>query len=256
MSPSTITTVMPAYNEGDRLSSFLREWAAEGVRHASVPVTAIVVDDGSRPEEEAQQRRAADAASSALRAAGAPHRVEYVRAERNRGKGAAIRLGWSHADPATEWLGFIDADGAVPASEYWRLADMLAATPADVVCGSRIRMAGRSVTRSLFRHLQGRTFATGVERLFRLGFYDTQCGLKFFRAARLRPLLPSLEEERWLLDIEILVRLVAEGAPCVEVPIDCHERGGSSLVVGVDPLRMAYRLVKLRSRLRARAGGR
>ena len=137
-----------------------------------------------------------------------------------------------------------------PRARYWRLATQLAEISADALCGSRVKMAGRSVERSLFRHLQGRTFATGVEELFHLGFYDTQCGCKFFRGSALRPILPRLREDRWLLDVEVLTHLRAGRATFVEAPIDCHERGGSSLVFGIDPIRMAIQLVKLRARLR------
>ena len=215
----SITTVMPAYNEGDRLFAFLNDWASTGIHHESLQATALVVDDGSEAEEAARQREAVDAAADLLRTAGSSHRVTYIRADRNKGKGAAIRWGWSQADATATWLSFIDSDGAVPAAEYWRIASMLAATPADALCGSRVNMAGRSVSRSLFRLLQGRTFATVVDKMFQLGLYDTQCGMKFFRASRLRPLLDDLRENQWLLDIEMLSLLKADSARCVEVPI-------------------------------------
>ena len=249
MTVPRVTTVMPTFNEGDRLGAFLEDWAAGATVHPRPIVTAIVVDDGSRPHEEARQRAAVNAATARLRATNAPHHISYLRTERNQGKGASIRWGWSQAEPAATWWSFIDADGAVPAKEYWRLASLLDSTPADIVCGSRVLMAGRSVSRSLFRHLQGRTFATVVETLFHLGFYDTQCGMKFFRASAVRPLLPRLQEDRWLLDIELLALLTRAGAHAIEVPIDCHERGGSKLVLGVDPLRMLARLVGLHRRL-------
>ena len=249
-----VTTVMPAYNEGDRLPAFLQDWASEGLRQTSTIVTALVVDDGSKADQEARQRQAVDAAAETLRRGGAPHGIQYLRAQRNQGKGASVRWGWSRADANADWLGFIDADGAVPAREYWRLANLLPDASVDAVCGSRVKMAGRSVERSLFRHIQGRTFATGVEELFHLGFYDSQCGLKFFRASLLRPVLPQLQENRWLLDIEVLVLLREARARFTEVPIDCHQRGGSSLVFGLDPLKMAVRLVRLRARLRRQSG--
>jgi dolichyl-phosphate beta-glucosyltransferase len=256
MSAVTITTVIPAYNEGDRLFTFLQDWAAAATTGPSLRATAIVVDDGSRDREAARQQDAVAAASNTLLQAASTHRIIYVRSERNRGKGAAIRLGWSRADEDTMWLGFIDADGAVPAQEYWRVASTLPASTIDALCGSRVNMAGRSVSRSLFRHLQGRTFATFIEQLFHLGLYDTQCGFKFFRASALRPILPALQEDRWLLDVEVLANLKAAGATLQEVPIDCHERGGSSLVFGLDPLKMGIRLVRLRSRLKRAAGAR
>jgi glycosyltransferase involved in cell wall biosynthesis len=254
MSVPHVTTVMPTFNEGDRLGVFLEDWAADACAHAEPIVTGVIVDDGSNAQEEARQRAAVNAATARLRAGGAPHRLVYLRVERNQGKGASIRWGWSHAaDDASTWWSFIDADGAVPASEFWRVATMLCSTPADIVCGSRVLMAGRSVSRSFFRHMQGRTFAACVESLFHLGFYDTQCGMKFFRASAVRKMLPRLEEDRWLLDIELLVLLTRAGASAVEVPIDCHERGGSSLVFGIDPIRMLFRLARLKRRLGAQA---
>ena len=67
----------------------------------------------------------------------------------------------------------------------------------------------------------------------------------------MQPLLPSLREDRWLLDVEILARLHHAGAQTVEVPVDCYQRGASSLVFGVDSVKMLIRLVRLKRRLRA-----
>ena len=175
--------------------------------------------------------------------------MHYVYTQENQGKGAAIRHGWDIAAKESSWLGFVDADGAVGASEYWRIAARLPDASCDALCGIRLPMAGRSIERSMFRALQGRAFARIVEQLFRLGCFDTQCGLKFFRAEFLRPVLNQLREERWLLDIEVLSHLRAAGADIVETPIDCHERGGSALVFGLDAIRMLAGLFALRARL-------
>jgi len=247
----TIATVFPTYNEGERLAAFLGDWAAVGAAHRAVAATAIVVDDGSTPENADAHAAVVARVARDLETSNSPHRVEYVRADRNRGKGAAIRLGWSRAAADAAWLTFIDSDGAIPAREYWRVADMLPSVDADIVCACRVRMAGRTIDRSLFRHFQGRLFATFAEELFHLGFYDTQTGMKAFRGPLLRPLLPELREDRWLLDVEVLVRMVRAGARPIEVPVDCFMRGGTSLVLGVDPLRMAVQMLKLRSRLRS-----
>ena len=247
----SISTVIPAYNEGDRLAAFLKDWATVGLSHPHLTVTAIVVDDGSKPEMAAAHRAVVEVVARELSERRAPHRVRFVQADQNRGKGAAIRLGWSQAAADASWLTFIDADGAIPAREYWRMASLLPTADADVVCACRIRMAGRTIDRTLFRHFQGRLFATFAEELFHLGFYDTQTGMKAFRASMLRPLLPRLQEDRWLLDVELLVLMHQAGARAIEVPIDCYMRGPSALTFGLDPLRMGIQLVRLRSRLRA-----
>jgi len=250
----SIVTVIPAFNEGDRLAAFLGDWAAVGLSHPDLDVTAIVVDDGSTPEMAAAHQAAVERVTRELAEKRAAQRIDFVRAERNRGKGAAIRLGWNHAPADASWLTFIDADGAIPAREYWRMASLLPATEADVVCACRIKMAGRTIDRTLFRHFQGRVFATFAEELFHLGFYDTQTGMKAFRASMLGPLLPRLQEDRWLLDVELLVLMQQAGAHAIEVPIDCFMRGPSAVTFGLDPLRMGLQLLKLRSRLRGSSG--
>jgi dolichyl-phosphate beta-glucosyltransferase len=246
--------VVPAYREGTRLPALVDALAAEALVTAAPPLELLVVDDGSPPPDAARGRAAVEAAAGRLAAAGAPHRFRFVALAVNAGKGAAVRRGWAEADPGASWLGFLDADGAVPGAEAWRLLRMAAdADGVDALAATRILMAGHTVRRSLRRHLQGRVFATLVEELFRLGFYDTQCGLKLFRAERLRPLLGALREERWLLDVEVLARLHRAGAVLREVPVDWIDPGGSKMTPGLDALRMGAGLLRLRRRLDAEA---
>ncbi|BDG08910.1 glycosyltransferase [Anaeromyxobacter paludicola] len=248
MTPPYLTLVIPAFNEGRRLPQFLEQLAAFAALPGRPPTELLVVDDGSAPEHAALQRAAAEQAAARL-AHGGRHRLRYLAAPRNQGKGAAIRLGWREAHAGSAWLGFVDADGAVGASELWRMAGMLEQAEHDLLAGARVLMAGRHIERSLFRHLQGRVFATLTERALGLGFYDTQCGVKFARADLLRPRLDELREERWLLDVELIAVLQRDGARCLEVPIDWADQGESKVVFGLDALRMFRGLGRLARRL-------
>jgi glycosyltransferase involved in cell wall biosynthesis len=247
-----ISVVIPAYNEGQRLPRFVTELTRVFLERPAPPVEFTVVDDGSRPEHAALQRACVEEAQARFAERGAPHRFSYVAAPRNQGKGSAIRLGWREASPAATWLAFLDADGAISAGEFHRLVDLTTTDTGrstDVIAGSRILMAGRRVVRTLHRHLQGRIFATLTDSHFRLRFYDTQCGVKLIRASLLRPLLGVLREERWLLDVELLVLLHRQGARAIEVPIDWEDFGGSKVIPGLDGLRMFWGLLQLRRRL-------
>jgi glycosyltransferase involved in cell wall biosynthesis len=170
--------------------------------------------------------------------------VRLIEGGRNRGKGGAIRLGWAAADEGAEWLAFVDADGAISAAEFWRLTGLLASAD-DLVAGARVLMAGRRIQRSLLRHLQGRVFATLTELSFRLGFYDTQCGVKFVRSALLRPHLGALQESRWMLDIELLALVQRLGGRMREEPIDWWDPGGSKVRPVIDALKMLLGLRRI-----------
>jgi dolichyl-phosphate beta-glucosyltransferase len=251
-----ISVIIPAYNEGERLPPHVEQLVRIGLEHPSPAVEFIVSDDGSAPEHVERQRACVEEAQATLARAGAPHRFTYLTAERNGGKGSAIRRGWRNASADARWLAFLDADGSVGAEDFFRLAGLVAASEdADVVAGSRILMAGRRVSRSLFRHLQGRVFATFTDLHFQLRFYDTQCGVKFFRASLLRPLLPLLREERWLLDVELLALMKRSEARAIEVPIDWEDVEGSKLVPGMDALRMLWGVTQLKQRLAGLAAG-
>ncbi|MCP3057773.1 glycosyltransferase [Myxococcus sp. K38C18041901] len=252
MGVPSISVVIPAYNEGQRLPRFVASLTQVALQQPTPQVEFLVVDDGSAPEHSTLQRASVEQAQAQLSASGSHHRFTYVAAPRNGGKGSAIRLGWRHASPDSTWLAFLDADGAISADELFRLARLTHAPEAqavDVLAGSRILMAGRRVVRNLGRHLQGRIFATLTDMNFGLRFYDTQCGVKLIRASLLHPLLDVLREERWLLDVELLALLKRQGARCLEVPIDWEDFGGSKVVPGLDAARMFWGLFRLRRRL-------
>jgi len=248
-----VSVVIPAYNEGFRLPSFVEDIARRGAGVSGPAVEFIVVDDGSSPFHLARHSQAVEQGRGALASAGAPHEFRLLRSTRNQGKGGAIRSGWREADPGSTWLGFVDADGAVPASEVWRLVRLLDSRRFDMLAGARIRMAGHHIERSLVRHLQGRVFASVAEHLVPNGFYDTQCGIKLVRAERLRGCLADLVEARWLLDLELIALLRRGGARCVEEPIDWSDPGGSKVVPVVDPVKMLLGLWRLRRRLALRS---
>src|SRR4029077_7638348 len=134
-----VSVVIPAYNEGAWLPGLVSALVDRLADLHDVRVEMVVVDDGSDAADSAASRAATEAAAATLRARGMGHTFQFVRAARNGGKGSAIRLGWQHVAPDAEWMGWLDADGAVSAAECLRLVALLRDEPAaDVVAGSRV----------------------------------------------------------------------------------------------------------------------
>ena len=148
MQPSSLTIVLPAYNEAERLPPALDElfaylWSAREQERAgsaaAIPgrVHVLVVDDGSTDGTAALVEKRPEAASErdgiTLSAMSVPHG----------GKGAAVRAGMLAA--ATDISIFADADMATPPDQIAKLVSALAR--ADVALGSRIQPDGSEFIR-------------------------------------------------------------------------------------------------------------
>jgi glycosyltransferase involved in cell wall biosynthesis len=91
-----VTVVIPAYNEGDHVAAQVRA-VRETMERSDWPFEIIVVDDGS------VDRTAIEADSTGAR---------VLRRVKNRGYGAALKLGIQHARYG--WTLITDADGTYP----------------------------------------------------------------------------------------------------------------------------------------------
>lgn len=237
---SRLQLVVPCYRDAERLAEFLPELGA--VFAGDPRVAIVVVDDGSGEGAAAGTKRVVEAQGDRF-----PEIRPPLLLPANRGKGGAIYAAWDAAPPETEWLGFVDADGAVSAAEVARLVGMIFTdNAADAVLASRVKMLGRRVDRTLRRHLTGRVFATLTSLSTGLPVYDSQCGLKIVRADVFRRIRPRLVETRFAFDVELLVRLAQAGATLREVPVDWRDIPGSKVSLVRDSIQMAAAVLRLR----------
>jgi hypothetical protein len=147
-------------------------------------------------------------------------------------------------------VAFADADGAVSAAEISRAeAFVRADSSTDALFGSRVKMLGRRVSRTVKRHLSGRIFATLVSVVGGVAAYDTQCGLKLVRARALRRLRPMLACEGFAFDVELCLLLLRGGHRVIEFPVDWHDVPGSKVRLLRDSWRMGREVFRIRQRV-------
>jgi dolichyl-phosphate beta-glucosyltransferase len=235
-----VVIVIPVYNESARLPALLDEIAACGAA-----LEFVLVDDGSSKEEY-------EKTLALVGARGLKETLSCMRREVNGGKGSALKAGFERAlADGCDYAGFLDADGSTSVAELRRAMEYFAArsaTPLAAVIGSRVALLGRDVSRNAARHYLGRVFATFVSLLFGARVYDTQCGMKLFRASALKRFLDAPTDFRWVWDTELVLAMLAAGETVHEFPVDWRETRGSKLSFTRDPFMMLLRLVQFRLR--------
>lgn len=138
-----------------------------------------------------------------------PEQILTVELLKNVGKAEAIRetiIYLSKNNIEFDYVGYLDADLSTPLSEMKRLFNIGTEEQLLMVFGSRVKLLGNNITRSLKRHYLGRIFATLASKLIGLPIYDTQCGAKIFHASIANELFNKPFVSKWIFDIELFIR--------------------------------------------------
>jgi len=219
--------VIPHYRDTERLKPYL----ADLMMILPDWVTIQVSDDGSgsagfrKLEALMEQAR-----NERLQLKHGPVILAPITLGENQGKGAAVLAGWRQSS-TEDFLAFVDADGAVSATELLRALTYMrnVATDMGVLIGSRIKMAGHKVERRPIRHLCGRVFATSVSLISGLEIYDTQCGLKILRRDAYEAVSPHMQTAGFAFDVELLMLATRLGFMIEEFPVDWQDIPGSKI---------------------------
>lgn len=141
-------------------------------------------------------------------------------------------------------VGFVDADGATPPSEFARL--VAAARKADGAIASRRHPSSILPSpRDRSRRVSSAGFAALVRLLFGMPYLDTQCGAKVMRRPALDRVLPLLSSRDLVFDVDLLLTATRLGFHIVEVPTVWIDRPGSRVDLGRDISRMGTSLLRL-----------
>jgi glycosyltransferase involved in cell wall biosynthesis len=232
---SSISIVIPAYNEEKRLPSTLRD-VMEYLRAGSwSSYEILVVNDGSR------DRTAAVAADFARECP----EIRLLENPGNRGKGYSIRHGMLKAQG--DWVLFTDSDLSAPIGELDKLMRAIREEKASIAIGSRaLDRSLIQVHQSWFRETAGRVFNLLMRILTGLRFYDTQCGFKLFEARAAKETFGRQLIERWGFDVEVLFLARKLGFKTVEVPVRWSHAEGTKVHMIRDSVRMFADLLLVR----------
>jgi len=198
-----LSVVMPVYNEASTLEKIV-----ERVLAVPVDKELIIVDDGS-----------VDGSRGILERLKSRENVKVVLHEKNKGKGAALRTGFS------ECRGDIvivqDADLEYFPEEYPELIEPIEKGWADVVYGSRF--LGRKHRVLLFHHYLANRFLTFLSNLTtNLNLSDMETCYKVFRRDVIQSL--PLSQDRFGFEPEVTAKIARRRCRVFEVAISYNGR--------------------------------
>jgi len=215
VSSTTLTVVVPVYNERPTLGALLDRVAAAPLPDAVAALEIAAVDDCSRDGS----WEVLEAWRPKPRADGRPVRVQLGRHQQNRGKGAALRTAF---DLASGDLVLIqDADLEYDPREYPGLLAPILDGHADVVYGSRF-LGGPHRVLFFWHYLGNRLLTLASNMLTDLNLTDMETCYKVFTADVLRRL--RLRSDRFGFEPEVTARVSRLGVRIYEVPISYHGR--------------------------------
>jgi glycosyltransferase involved in cell wall biosynthesis len=223
--PSSVSVVVPAFNEEQAIGALVQALAAGGSWHE-----IIVVDDGS---SDATAARAGDAGAT------------VVRHPYNKGNGAAVKTGIRRA--TGEFVLIVDGDGQHQAADAARIVSRLGEY--DLVIGARstgtqatrARRIGNAALNRLAGYLTGRTVP------------DLTSGFRGARRSQLREFLHLLPNGFSTPTTTTLAFIKAGYSVCFE-PVEAAQRVGHSKIRlardGVKFLLIVMKIVTLYSPFR------
>jgi putative flippase GtrA len=201
-----VEITVPVYNEEHALGASIEQLHAYLSENFPFDWTIIIVDNSSTDHT----------LEMACELAQRFDRITVLHLD-EKGRGRALRASWqaSHADVVC----YLDVDLSTGLEALLPLVAPLVSGHSDLAVGSRLS-SGSAVARGPKRELISRCYNLLLRLVFAVRFRDAQCGFKAGRTNVIQRLLPSVLDDAWFFDTELLLLAEHNGLRVHEVPVD------------------------------------
>lgn len=227
-----VSVVLPAYNEADSIErtasltlSALSTFLSEGTYEV------IIAEDGC-------DDRTPEIAS---RIAEEDDRVHHVHSDERLGRGGALEYAFQQAHGDT--LVYFDTDLATDMKHLEELVESVRTEGYDIATGSRWLPENRA-DRPAKRGIPSIGYNTLVRTVLRSDLRDHQCGFKAIDRDVFEQLSPTVADEHWFWDTELLVKAQRQGFRVKEFPVDWTPKGDSKVDIIRDVVGMGSQILR------------
>ena len=145
---------------------------------------------------------------------------------KEKGRGGALRF--RILGSTCPIIGYMDIDLSTDPANFLTMYSQID-NGYDIIMGSRL-LPPLAVKRKLLRKALSRAYSRIVRSFLNLPFLDYQCGLKLFRRDRILTLMPSIKNNSWFFDTELIFCAYREGLRIKEFGVTWKESERKSKV--------------------------
>lgn len=203
MANSSITVFLPAFNDEQSIAALVTN-AFDTLSSLSDDFEVLVVNDGSSDSTREVLEELASRFSN----------LNVIHHESNRGYGAALRSGFTHA--SKELIFYTDGDGQYDVRELALLYPLMTGT-VSVVNGYKLKRSD-----SRFRVVAGAAYNWFARVLFKLPIRDVDCDFRLMRRQVVQQL--DLVSSSGVICVELVRKLTAAGCRFAEAPVHHYSR--------------------------------
>ncbi|HTT14608.1 MAG TPA: glycosyltransferase [Thermoplasmata archaeon] len=199
----TLSVVIPAYNEEERILPTLREYIG-ALSARQIRFEILVVFDGT------------DRTPEVVRSLN-DRRVAVAEFREKLGRGGAIFEGLRrvHGDI----IAYADADGSVGATDLVHLVDLVARDDLVAIASRRLDPTRVVVPETRARRFVGGVWHALIKALLGVRVKDVQCGLKVFRRSVVEMLVREVAVTNRTFEVDLVYHLGRHGIPIDEVAV-------------------------------------
>lgn len=228
---ATVDITIPVYNEEDvlphtvaALTEFLRDNLAN-------PWRIVIADNASTDNTRAISEALCERHSG----------VNYLRIPQ-KGRGRALRTSW--LDSRADIVSYMDADLSTDLAHFPQLIQSIE-SGSHIAIGSRLSKESQ-VSRGFKREFISRGYNLLINSMFFTGLPDAQCGFKALTRSTAEAIVPSIKNNNWFFDTELLIIAAKRGFSIASVPVKWADDPTSTVDVVSTAMEDVKGLLRLR----------
>ncbi len=231
---ATVDIIIPVYNEEEVLPRTIVTLTEYLRGNLSNPWRIVIADNASTDSTRAVSEMLCERHSG----------VHYLHLTQ-KGRGRALRTAW--LDSRADIVSYMDADLSTDLSHFPQLIQAIESGN-HIAVGSRLSKASQ-VQRGFKREFISRSYNLLINSMFFTGLPDAQCGFKALTRAAAEAIVPSIKNNNWFFDTEMLIIAAKRGYNIASVPVKWDDDPTSTVNV------MSTAMEDIKGLLRLRFGG-